>query len=78
MIVEQMFFSPQVKRSVASRVAERLKALPNLGKQKIPRKFQNFIESCPVLSPPHEMEIFSVLVSISWKIEIELLPQCAI
>ena len=31
-----------------------------------------------MLSPPPEMKILSVLVKISWKIEIALFPQCAI
>ena len=80
-MVEQIFLSPQVKRSMI--ISNRLiytKSLTNcqttycLRKSGNMKKVSKLIESLPGAQSIPEMKILLVLIKISWKIEIELLP----
>ena len=80
LMVEGIFFLPQVKQNVIIRikwyvrVVSRLKIEDLSMLRNISKISKEISAKSLVLSPPLEMKILSVLVKISWTTEIELFP----
>ena len=87
-MLNENFFSPQVKRSAiisnkhdTFELSKKLKnslSLTILENLEVSGKSQNFVNNSLVSSPTPKTKILSILAKNCWKMEIELFSQCAI